>query len=318
MSGTGATRVVYAAILANVAIAVAKFAVAALSGSSAILSEGIHSTVDTLNESLLLLGIRRGRQVPDTSHPFGHGKELYFWSLIVAVLLFGLGGGMAIYEGITHLLQPRHIQNLFWMYIILAVAAVFEGYSFHVAFHALGAQDDGGRPLAWWRRIRRSKDPAVFSVFVEDLAALTGIFFALIGVTLGAALHNPYFDGVASLCIGATLTTAALILAHETRNLLVGESARPEIVRSIRELVESDAAVQVSDVPLTMQLGPEQILVNVDLQMQPGLSGQEQLAALERIESRIRERHPQALQISLYPRRDIPMDQIEAPRAAAG
>jgi len=294
---------VYAAIFANAAIAVAKFIVAGISGSSAILSEGIHSTVDTFNECLLLLGIRRGHQSPDRSHPFGHGKELYFWSLMVAVLLFGLGGGMAIYEGVTHLLHPQPAEHLLWMYVVLGIAALFEGYSFHVAFRALGAQDDHGHPSAWWRRIRRSKDPAVFSVFVEDFAALTGILFALVGISLGAALHNPYFDGAASLLIGVTLTGAALILAHETRNLLVGESARPEIVSSIRKLVENDAAVCTSDVPLTMQLGPEQILVNVDLYMRPGLSGPEQIAALERIECRIRERHPQAQQISLHMRR---------------
>jgi cation diffusion facilitator family transporter len=303
LSISGATRVVYAAIFANAAIAVAKFIVAGLSGSSAILSEGIHSTVDTFNECLLLLGIRRGTQSPDRSHPFGHGKEVYFWSLMVAVLLFGIGGGMAIYEGITHLMHPRPAGNLVWMYVVLGVAAAFEGYSFHVAFRALGAQADHGSPSAWWRRIRRSKDPAVFSVFVEDLAALIGILFALIGVSVGAILKNPYADGVASLLIGATLTSAALILAHETRKLLVGESARPEVVSSIREVVEGDVAVCGSDAPLTMQLGPEEILVNVDLEMRPGLSGQDQVAALERIERRIRARHPQAGRISLHPRR---------------
>jgi cation diffusion facilitator family transporter len=294
--------VVYVAILANAAIAVAKFIVAGVSGSSAILSEGIHSTVDTFNECLLLLGIRRGRRAPDPSHPFGHGKELYFWGLMVAVVLFGLGGGMAIFEGIVHLIRPRPAGDLLWMYVVLATAAAFEGYSFSVAFRALGAQNDHGSPMDWWRRVRRSKDPAVFSVFVEDLAALAGILFALIGITLGAVFDNPYFDGVASLLIGATLTTAALVLARETHHLLVGESARPEIVSSIRDLVESDAAVCGCDAPLTMQLGPEQILVNVDLRMQAGLSGAGQIAALERIERRIRERFPQVVRISLHPR----------------
>ena len=158
------TRVVYAAIFANAGIAVAKFIVAGISGSSAILSEGIHSTVDTVNECLLLLGIRRSRFEPDRSHPFGHGKELYFWSLMVAVLLFGLGGGMAIYEGITHLVRPRPAADLLWMYVVLGVAAAFEGWSFAIAFRALGAQHDGGRPSRWWRRVHRSKDPSVFSI----------------------------------------------------------------------------------------------------------------------------------------------------------
>lgn len=304
MSGPGqGRRVVYAAILANAGIALAKFFVAAISGSSAMLSEGIHSTVDTLNECLLLLGLRRSRLGADDSHPFGYGKELYFWSLMVAVLLFGLGGGMAIYEGITHLLRPREAQDVPWMLAVLAVAAAFEGFSFMIAFRALGAQNDHGRPWRWWRRVRLSKDPAVFSVFIEDFAALTGIAFAFLGVTLGALLHNPYFDGAASLLIGATLTSAAVMLAHETRKLLVGESARPEIVRSIRDIVAAEGAVCAGDRPLTMQMGPDDILVNIELQLRPDLSGRELLAALERIEHGIRARHPQVRRISLQPRR---------------
>jgi cation diffusion facilitator family transporter len=293
--------VVYAAIAANAGIAVAKFIVAGISGSSAILSEGIHSTVDTLNECLLLLGLRRSRLRADEAHPFGHGKEMYFWSLMVAVLLFGLGGGMAIYEGITHILRPRPAGDLLWMYVVLGIAAIFESYSFVVAFRALGAQRDGASPWKWWRRVRRSKDPSVFSVFVEDFAALVGILVALIGITLGAWLENPYFDGVASLLIGLTLTTAAVVLAHETRNLLVGESARPETVRAIFELVESEPGVRHSEAPLTMQLGPEQILVNIDLNLEPELSAREQLELLERIARRIRERHPEVIKVSLNP-----------------
>jgi cation diffusion facilitator family transporter len=296
-------RVVNAAIFANGGIAVAKFIVAGISGSSAMLSEGIHSTVDTFNECLLLLGIRRSRMAPDELHPFGLGKELFFWGLIVAVLLFGLGAGMAIYEGITHLLKPRATTNLLWTYVVLGIAAAFEGYSFYVAYRTLGAHHDAGSPSNWWRRVRRSKDPSVFSVFVEDLAALTGIAFALLGVTLGALLHNPYFDGVASLLIGATLATAAAVLAHETRKLLVGESAPPDVVRSIREVAEREGAVIRSDTPLTMQLSPSQFFVTVDLHMRDGLTGDEQLESLERIEHGIREQHPGATKVSLYPKR---------------
>lgn len=305
MSKSSGKRVVNAAIFANAAIAVAKFVVASISGSSAILSEGIHSTVDTFNECLLLLGIRRSGLGPDELHPFGHGKELFFWGLMVAVLLFGLGGGMAIYEGIHHLLHPRPTRDLLWMYVVLGVAAAFEGYSFVVAFRALGAQNDGGHPARWWRRVRRSKDPAVFSVFVEDFAALVGIAIALLGVTLGAMLHNPYYDGVASLLIGVTLTAAAVVLAHETRKLLVGESAPADVVRSIRDVVQGEQWVCASDPPLTMQLGPNQILVNVDLQLRAGLSGEEQVETLARIERGIRARHPQAMRVSLQPRRSI-------------
>ncbi|HET7809926.1 MAG TPA: cation diffusion facilitator family transporter [Steroidobacteraceae bacterium] len=306
MSKPSGKRVVNAAILANAAIAVAKFIVAAVSGSSALLSEGIHSTVDTFNECLLLLGIRRSKLGADEQHPFGHGKEIFFWGLMVAVLLFGIGGGMAIYEGITHLMHPRPAADIAWMYVVLAVAAAFEGYSFTVALRTLHAQQESGGPdVSWWRRVRRSKDPSVFTVFVEDLAALTGIFFALLGVTLGALLHDPFFDGAASLLIGATLTTAALVLAHESRKLLIGESAPADVVRSIREVVEGERAVCAAEPPLTMQLGPNQILVNVDLQLRPGLSGEEQVETLARIERGIRARHPQAMRVSLQPRRWI-------------
>jgi cation diffusion facilitator family transporter len=304
VSGAAKGRhVVTAAIAANAALAVSKFVVAALSGSSAILSEGIHSTVDTLNEGLLMVGLRRSRRPPDTLHPFGHGKELYFWSLMVAVLLFGVGGGMAIYEGIAHLRHPQQTHNLVWTYLVLVLAAGFEGYSFAVAYRALGAQRDPANPSQWWRRIRRSKDPAVFTVFLEDLAALTGIAIAFIGVTLGAVFHNSVFDSVASLLIGAVLTTVAIALAHETRKLLVGETASLEVVNDVREIMEREAEVRAVDSLLTMQLGADEILLVADLQISEGLSGEQQVVLLERIETDIRARHPAVKRISLQPRR---------------
>lgn len=295
-------RVVLAAVAANVAIAAAKFVVAAITGSSAVLSEGIHSTVDSLNECLLLIGLRRSERRADAEHPFGHGKELYFWSLLVAVLLFGLGGGMAIYEGITHLLHGKRATDPLWSCAVLGVAACFEGYSFAVAYRALGANKDEGNPLGWWRRVQRSKDPAVFIIFVEDFAALSGILVAFIGVVLGVVFDSPYFDGIASMLIGCVLASVALVLAHETRNLLVGESARPEVIASIRELIAADPAVHSLDPPLTMQLGRDAILVNADVRLRAGMSGEEQAAALARIAARLREAHPQLRCISLQPK----------------
>ncbi len=297
------TKVVYAAVAANAGLAIAKFVVAALSGSSAILSEGVHSTVDTANECLLLRGLKRSELPPDDAHPFGHGKELYFWSLIVAIVLFGLGGGMALYEGIQHLLHPQPLTKALWSYLVLGVATVFEGYSFLVAYRALGAQHDAGKPNRWWRRVRRSKDPSVFSVFVEDFAALVGIVIAFAGIALGQILHTPYCDGAASVLIGLTLAIVAFLLARESRGLLVGESARPEIVASIREVASADRAVHRALDPQTMHLSPDKLLVNLDLELEPGMSGDEQIATLERVETEIRRRHPDVERISLQPRR---------------
>jgi cation diffusion facilitator family transporter len=295
-------RVVHWAIAANAALTVSKFIVAAFSGSSAILSEGIHSVVDTLNEGLLMLGLRRSRRAPDIVHPFGHGKELYFWSLMVAVLLFGVGGGMAIYEGITHLRHPQVTQSYGWTCLVLGLAAVFEGSSFAVAYRALGAQREAATPAKWWSRIRRSKDPSVFTVFLEDLAALAGIVIAFAGITLGVIFHNPYFDGVASLLIGGVLTTVAIALAHETRKLLVGETAPLDVVQDIRQVMESQPEVAGVDSLLTMQLGPQDILVMADLQLRNDMSGGQQIALLERIENNTRARHPAVKRMSLQPR----------------
>jgi cation diffusion facilitator family transporter len=296
-------KVVYAAVAANAGLAIAKFIVAALSGSSAILSEGIHSTVDTANECLLLRGLKRSELPPDDAHPFGHGKELYFWSLIVAVVLFGLGGGVAFYEGIQHLLDPQPLTRALWSYLVLGIAAAFEGYSFLVAYRALGAQHDAGRPIRWWRRVRRSKDPSVFSVFVEDLAALVGIVIAFAGIALGQLLHTPYCDGAASALIGLTLATVAFMLARESRGLLVGESARPEIVASIRETAAAVDGVHRALEPQTMHLSPDKLLVNLDLELVPAMSGDEQIATLERVEAEIRRRHPDVARMTLQPRR---------------
>jgi cation diffusion facilitator family transporter len=296
------SRVVYAAVFANVAIAIAKFIVAAITGSSAVLSEGIHSTVDSLNECLLLLGLRRSRRSPDQGHPFGHGKELYFWSLLVAVLLFGVGGGMAIYEGIIHIIHGESASDPLWSCAVLAIAACFEGYSFAVAFRALGAHHDAGNPLRWWKRVQSSKDPAIYTVFVEDFAALCGIIVALAGVGLGVLFDNPYFDGAASILIGCILATVAVLLAHETRELLVGESARPEIVAEIRALIERDPDVDSVEPPLTMQLGRDAILVNADVHLRRGLSGEDQVQVLERIVREIRTTRPQVSCISLQPK----------------
>jgi cation diffusion facilitator family transporter len=281
---------VYAAVGSNLAIAAAKFTAALITGSSAMLAEAIHSLVDTGNELLLLLGIRRSVQPADALHPFGYGKELYFWSLIVAILLFGLGGGMSIYEGISHLEHPAEIRDPTWNYVVLGVAFVAEGASWTIAIRKLLTGQRAGQSV--WRTMRISKDPTVYTVVAEDSAALAGVLVAFLGVLLGHRLHNPYLDGIASIVIGFILVTVAGYLAMESRDLLVGESAGADIVEDIRALAEADPAVVQASRPLTMHFGPDRILLNLDIEFKPELTAEEVTAAVDRLEARIRAEHP--------------------------
>lgn len=287
-------KVVYAAAGANLAIALVKFGAALLSGSSAMFSEAIHSLVDTGNELLLLLGLRRSRHPADEFHPFGYGKALYFWSLIVAVLLFGAGGGVAIFEGISRVMAPRPLEDPLWAYVVLAVAACFEGTSFVIAVRELLRRRG---PKRFWLRVHRSKDPAVFTVFFEDFAALLGLITAFLGVSLGHLFGNAYFDGGASIVIGLILCGVALMLVYETGGLLIGESGSPEMVADIRRIASTDANVRSAGTPLTMHLGPREILVNLEIELRPGTSSEDQVRAVARIEQAIRQRHPLATRI---------------------
>ncbi len=280
---------IFAAIAANLAIAITKFIAAWFTGSSAMLSEGIHSVVDTGNELVLLYGIHRSQRPPDTNHPFGHGQELYFWTLIVAILIFAVGGGMSVYEGITHLIHPHPIKDPFWNYIVLGVAIFFESLSWRVAFQEfLPSVGDQG----FWQAIRSSKDPTIFTVLFEDSAALIGLGIAFLGLLLGQLLHNPYLDGVASIGIGIVLAIVAVLLAYESRGLLVGEAADLATMEQVRLLTLEDAAVQEVVHLLTLQLGPQTILLNLDLRFHPHLSAAAVAQAVERIETTIRQHHP--------------------------
>jgi cation diffusion facilitator family transporter len=280
---------VYGALAANLAIAATKFAAAFWTGSSAMLSEGIHSVVDTGNEVLLLLGVHRSQKPPDDLHPFGHGKELYFWSLVVAILIFGAGGGMAVYEGITHLLHPAPLEDPTANYIVLGLAFVAESISLSIALKEVWATK-GTRSL--WQAVHTSKNPAVFVVLVEDSAALAGLVVAFCGVFFGHLFHAPALDGIASLVIGGILAVVAIFLAYESKGLLVGESAAPEIVQSVQRLATSDPAVEQIQHPLTMHFGPRDVLLNMVIQFRRGLSGAEVVAAVDRLEKTIRAEHP--------------------------
>lgn len=283
---------VYGALGANLVIAASKFVVAFITGSSAMLSEGIHSLVDTGNEVLLLLGLRRSKRSPDELHPFGYGKELYFWSLIVALLLVSVGGGMSVYEGITHIEHPVEISDPGWNYIVLGISLIAESISWIIAFRRVLAERAEEDTV--WQTIRSSKDPSIFTVLAEDSAALAGLIVAFLGVFLGHILNNPHLDGIASIVIGGILILVAIFLAAESKSLIVGESANKRLVKDITTLVENDSAIQRVRRMLTMQFGPDQILINMDIQFQANLSNAQVIAAVDRVEEAIRTQYPQA------------------------
>ncbi|WP_013320784.1 cation diffusion facilitator family transporter [Gloeothece verrucosa] len=289
MAGESGKKSIFAAIGANLAIAITKFIAAWFTGSSAMLSEGIHSTVDTSNELLLLLGIRLSKRPPDANHPFGHGRELYFWTLIVAILIFAVGGGMSVYEGITHLIHPHPIENPTWNYIVLVLAIFFEGFSWFVAFGefapSIGEQ-------SFFEAVRTSKDPTIFTILYEDTAALLGLIVALLGIILGQIFNNPYFDGIASIVIGIILAIVAVLLAYESRGLLIGEGADNHTVQHIRRLAIADSAVADVLRLLTLYFGPHEILLNLDIQFHRHLSAEDIAQAIDRIELSIRTQYP--------------------------
>ncbi len=265
-----------------------------------MLSEGVHSVVDTGNELLILLGMGRSSRPADREFPFGYARELYFWTFIVALLLFGGGGATAIYEGISHFRQPAPLRSPLVSFIVIAVAAAFDGTSFVIAVVAMRRRPGTG-PL--WLKIHHSKDPAIFAVLIEDFAALLGLAAAFAGTLLSYQLKNPYFDAAASILIGLILCTAALALAYESKNLLLGESASPRIVADIREIAARDPRVMSVHAPLTMQLGPQEILLNLDIEFRDGISAQDHVAAVTSIEDEIRARHPSIRRIFIEARR---------------
>ena len=285
---------IYGALFANLAIAVTKFIAAFFTGSSAMISEGIHSLVDTGNQFLLLIGLKRSERPADANHPFGHGKELYFWSLIVAVALFSLGGGLSFYEGLSHLQHPTPLSDPTWNYVVLGLAFMFEGISWRVAMREFRKGVGAG---SIWSSLRKSKDPAIYTVVAEDTAALAGLVVAGVGIWLGHTFENPAIDGVASMVIGVILAGVAFLLVRESRGLLIGESAAPEIVEGIRCLAAADHAVEHARPPLTMHLGPSQILANLELEFRPGLDTDEIAAAVERIEQAVHGEYAEVQQV---------------------
>ena len=294
---SGSHRVIYVAIAGNLAIAIAKFGAATLTGSSAMLAEGFHSLVDTGNELLLLHGVRRSRLAADEGHPFGYGKATYFWALIVALSVFSVGGGMSAYEGIVSMQSASVLGDPTWNYAVLAVSAVFEGLSWRVSRRELERCRRPGESL--WRAALRSMDVLVFTVFVEDSAALIGIAFAACGVWLSHHFDNPLFDPAASVAIGLVLIGAAALLVHKSARLLVGESLDAGQIAQLRRIIGADPAVESVHHLLSMQLGPDKVLLTAAVRFERRLDLDAVEQAIDRLEQAIKLHYPSVQQLFL-------------------
>lgn len=279
----------YTALAANLGIAATKFVAASITGSSAMVSEGIHSLVDTLNELLLLLGISRSQRPPDEKRPFGYGREQYFWSYVVALLIFAVGGGVSFYEGVTHIQHPEPIKDPFWNYVVLGIAFGLDGYSLITAWRAFDAQR-GGQSV--WAAIKDSKDSATFTVLFEDASDVLGLIIAFMGVFLSYELNNPYLDGTASILIGLLLVGVAVVLARESKSLLMGEGVGPETTRQLVLLTESDPAVLRTVQIATIYLGPEEITLVQGVAFQAELTTDSINKAIVRIHESVYQAFP--------------------------
>jgi len=291
---TGSKKVIYAALIGNALIAITKFIAASITGSSAMLSEGIHSLVDTGNQVLLLNGLKRAQKPPDKDFPFGYGKEIYFWSFIVAILIFALGAGISIYEGILHLLHPKPVTNPYINYIVIVFAMIFEGFAWYFAFKEF-TKSKG--KWSYITAVQRAKDPSIFVVLFEDSAALIGLVVAFLGIFLGQVTGIVYFDGAASVIIGLILAGTATWLAYETKGLLIGESANEIIVKGIREIATGyNDVLHVNEV-LTLHMGPDFIVANISLEFMDESKADEIELTIEKLDKEIKKNYSQVKRV---------------------
>ena len=290
MSSPSSVKAILAALVGNSLIAVTKFIAASYTGSSAMFSEAIHSVVDSGNQLLLLYGVKRSKRPADSKHPFGYGKELYFWSFVVAILIFSIGSGISFYEGFHKLHSPEPVSNPMINFIVLGFAVIFESWTCWVAATEF-KKSKGDR--GWVEAIRRSKDPALFTVLFEDTAALLGLLVALIALTLSEHLNLPVLDSVASLIISFILAVTAGLLAFECKGLLTGEGASEEVVSGIKQIINESQGIKHVNEVLTLHLGPEDILLNVSLDFEDDLSSGEVEEAISTLEFRIKQMFPE-------------------------
>lgn len=289
MSASSSKKVIYAALFGNALIAVTKFAASAYTGSSAMLSEAIHSVVDTGNQGLLLLGLRRARKPADETHPFGYGRELYFWAFVVAIIIFGVGSGVSIYEGLHKLAHPEPVTSPVVNYAVLAAAIVFEGVVLYVAvveFNKLRGKE------GWLEAVRRSRDPSVFTVLFEDVAAMSGLIVALVALVLAEIYGIVWLDGAASLVIGGILALTAALLAYETKGLLIGEAARQPVREAVRKILEQARGVTQINELRTMHMGPRDILMTASLDFNDRMKLSSIERTVQKIEDDVKAAHP--------------------------
>ena len=295
---TTSTRTLVVALLANLGIAISKFVAAAVTGSSAMLTEGVHSVVDCTNQLLLMWGRRAAKKPPDRLHPFGYGRELYFWSFVVAVLVFSLGAGVSVYEGLIHIAHPEPAVSPLVAYGVLLVAFLLEGWSNVEAYRDFN-QAKGG--LSWWKAIRQSKDPPAFIVLLENGAAMAGIIAAAAGLALSQLSHNPFYDGAASVVIGLILGFTALLLAYESKGLLIGEAANPELVDNLHQLACSKSGVVGVGHVLTVHSSPDQITVMMNVDFRDDMLAGDVERIVCEVELEARERWPQVRRLFVRP-----------------
>jgi cation diffusion facilitator family transporter len=286
---SGSKKVIFAALIGNTLISITKFFAAAMTGSSAMLSEGIHSLVDTGNQLLLLYGLKQAAKPADENFPFGYGKEVYFWSFVVAILIFALGGGISVYEGIQHLRHPIPITNPMVNYIVLGLAMVFEGAAWVFALREFN------RVKGKWgylEAISRAKDPSIFVVLFEDSAAMLGLVVAFTGVALAQWTGILYFDGIASVIIGLILIGTAIWLAYETKSLLIGERANIPTIQGIRRILDATEVIEHVNEVLTMHMGPDFILANISVVFRSSCNADEIETVVEGLDQKIKAQYP--------------------------
>jgi len=300
MATTESTRVVNAALAGNILVTLTKVAAALVTGSSAMRSEAVHSAVDTGNELLLLYGMRKAARPPDADHPFGHGREIYFWSFIVALLFFALGAVVSVYQGLHHLREPVEINRPFVNYVVLGLALLFEGGSWRVAFKHFRATKG---QMGYFEAVRGSKDPTTFIVLAEDTGAVIGILIALAGTVAAHVFARPELDGMASIGIGILLGLIALVLARETKGLLIGEPAHSGLVASICTMARAEPGIQRSNGLFTVHMGPQQVVAALSVDFKDDLTAVEVERIVAALEDRVRKAHPEVVSLLIKPQK---------------
>ena len=291
-------KVVYAALAGNLLVAATKFAAAAVTGSSAMLSEAVHSLVDTGNEVLLLYGLRRAARPADQAHPFGHGREVYFWSFVVALSVFALGAGVSFYEGVLHVRHPEPITRPAVNYVVLALALLFESASWRIAYREFRVEKGDQGFLA---AARRSKDPTTFMVLFEDTAAVLGLFIAFAGTLAAQLLDRPVLDGVASIGIGILLGLVAAFLARESKGLLIGEPAESGVSDAICAIVSAQPGIERATGLFTVHVGPRQVVAGITVDFRDDLTARQVEDIVATVEARVRQAHPEIVSLVLKP-----------------